>query len=527
MCALVATKEDVGDPDEGPVVPEPPTQRVGPPWLATLALAGVCALGVALRLWSPSELWLDEALSVNIAELSLGDLFEALRHDGHPPLYYVLLHYWMELFGDGDIAVRALSGLIGIATLPLAWIAGRRLGGVTTARWTLAVVALSPFCVRYSTETRMYALVMLLVFGGYLLLTDALRTPTWGRLAGVAAISGLLLLSHYWSIWLLAAVGLLLMWRWWRDVDSRPTTLRVLLAVAAGGVLFLPWLPSFLYQSSHTGTPWGKPFRPTTAIVNTLADMAGGLNFFDGYLLATLLVVLFLLALFVVRAQGSELVLDLRSTPLVRRELAVSALTLAIGTLTAFATAATFQSRYAAVFVPLLLVSAGAGIAVLPGRARLAVGGLTMALSVFGTGWTLYYQRTQAGDVAAQVAAHAQPGDLVVYCPDQLGPGYSRAMPDDLVELAYPTLGSPERVDWVDYADRQAAADVPAISHELLARAEGQSIFLVWQPDYRTFGTQCQDLLSLLTQSRDGETLIHSDQDHHFEPAFLSWIKPE
>ena len=76
-----------------------------------------------------SPLWLDEALSVNIARLPVGDLLEALRHDGHPPLYYLLLHYWMEVVGEGDVAVRALSGIFAVASLPLAWVAGRRLAG--------------------------------------------------------------------------------------------------------------------------------------------------------------------------------------------------------------------------------------------------------------------------------------------------------------------------------------------------------------------------------------------------------------
>ena len=37
---------------------------------------------------------------------------------------------------------------------------------------------------------------------------------------------------------------------------TRGPTVRVLVAVLAGGVFLLPWLPSMLYQSAHTGTPW-------------------------------------------------------------------------------------------------------------------------------------------------------------------------------------------------------------------------------------------------------------------------------
>jgi uncharacterized membrane protein len=525
MRTIEAATENLGD---APVedVPATASRPLLPTWLVNLVLVGIVAFGIAARLYSRSSLWLDEALSVNISKLSVGDIFEALRHDGHPPLYYVLLHYWMELVGEGDVAVRLLSSVFSIASLPLAWIAGRRIAGVTGARWALVTVALSPYCVRYATETRMYSLVMLLALGGYLLLDDVLKRPTWPRLVGVAVISGLLLLSHYWSIWLLGAVGLLLLWRWWRTPDERPATLKAVVAVAAGGLLFLPWLPAFLYQSSHTGTPWGKPYRPTSALSVTLADMAGGLNFFDAHLAATLLVILCLVALFTAKAVGNRVELDLTTVPRVRRELAVAALTFGLGILIAFLTSATFQSRYAAVIVPLLLIASAAGVAVLPEKARLVTGALVIGLSLLGIGWTEYFQRTQSADVAAQVSAHMKPGDVVVYCPDQLGPGYSREMPDDLVELAYPTLASPERVDWVDYKARNEAADPEEIAGKVLDRAEGHNIFLVWKGDYTTFGQQCQDLLTALTEDRIAKTIVQVDQNGFYEPAFLTWIQP-
>ena len=106
-----------------------------------------------------SDLWLDEALSVNIARLPLGDMLEALRHDGHPPLYYLLLHGWMEVFGEGDVAVRALSGIFSVAALPAGVGRGpppRRPGG---ARSPAGAARLSPYAIRYTTEARMYSLV--------------------------------------------------------------------------------------------------------------------------------------------------------------------------------------------------------------------------------------------------------------------------------------------------------------------------------------------------------------------------------
>jgi mannosyltransferase len=235
-------------------------------------------------------------------------------------------------------------------------------------------------------------------------------------------------------------------------------------------------------------------------------------------------VILCLVALFTAKAVGNRVELDLTTVPRVRRELAVAALTFGLGILIAFLTSATFQSRYAAVIVPLLLIASAAGVAVLPEKARLVTGALVIGLSLLGIGWTEYFQRTQSADVAAQVKANMQPGDVVVYCPDQLGPDYSREMPDGLVELAYPTLDPPERVDWVDYAERNAAADPIALADEVRRRAGDHDIYVVWKAEYLTFGQQCEQFLHEVGRGRTFQNVVTQDGGKYYEPANLTWL---
>ena len=104
-----------------------------------IAVAVVLAAGVVLRFVTPSALWLDEALTVNIARLPLHEIPSHLKQDGAPPLFYYLLHFWMLLFGQSDVATRSLSGIIGVATIPVAFFVGRRLGGKLVG-WTAAVL---------------------------------------------------------------------------------------------------------------------------------------------------------------------------------------------------------------------------------------------------------------------------------------------------------------------------------------------------------------------------------------------------
>src|SRR6266851_4456359 len=267
------------DVDPSPVSGPAPTRSV---WLAAV-VAVVLAVAVALRFWTRSDLWLDEAQTVAIARQPLHSLTGALRHDGAPPLHYVLLHAWIRVFGTSDLAVRSLSGVLGVACLPLAWLAGRRAGrhrgeaAATATAWAaLLLVATSPFAVHYSTEARMYSLVVLLTLVGYLALTSILEDPAprAGPVVALAVTTGLLLLTHYWAGFLLAALGAYLAVLSVRQPEERRPR-HALAAMAAGCLLFVPWLPAFAHQLRHTGTPWADP-GSFTALVNAISEFAGG-----------------------------------------------------------------------------------------------------------------------------------------------------------------------------------------------------------------------------------------------------------
>jgi uncharacterized membrane protein len=237
-----------------------------------ILIAGGAALvaGIVLRFWTPSALWLDETLSVNIARLPVGQIPRALSHDGSPPLYYIMLHYWMAAFGRSDFAVRALSGFISVATLPFFWVAGRRLGGRMVG-WVAFFLALSsPFAINYATSARMYSLMILLSLLGYLAVARALEYPSAGRLVAVGAVTVALLYTHYWGIYLVVIAGLWLAWRIWRTGRGQST----LRAMVVGCLLWLPWAPVFLYQTLHTGTPWTTS-ASASDLLGVFADFSG------------------------------------------------------------------------------------------------------------------------------------------------------------------------------------------------------------------------------------------------------------
>ena len=146
-------------------------------------------------------------------------------------------------------------------------------------------------------------------------------------------------------MWLLAAVGLVALWRAWRarSPEQRSGARLTAGALVVGGVLFLPWVPALLYQSANTGTPWGQRFGPASVIVVSVVDFAGARHG-AAQLLSYGLVAL-LLAAAMVRITGVDLVIGRPVAPRVRGELTVIGLTMGLGWAAAFATNNTFASR--------------------------------------------------------------------------------------------------------------------------------------------------------------------------------------
>ncbi len=497
-------------------------------WFA-VAVAGTLTVAIVLRFVTKSDLWLDEALTVNIARRPLSDLNALLRHDGAPPLYYVLLHLWMRVFDTSDLGARSLSGVVGVATLPVAWLAGRRLGGPSEAgrAWVgwgaVVVVASSPFAIRYSTEARMYELEILLVLLGYLALWRALERPSVRRLAAVAIVAAALLYTQYWAIYLLVVVGAGLAWCAWRGAE-RAAARRALVALGVGGVTFVPWLPAFLYQLLHTGTPWADPQAPPTGMFKGLVDFAGG-DHVEGYTLILPLTVLAFLALFGRAVDARHVDLDLRTRPGARWEWYAAAGTLVVGLTLSFAGRSAFQPRYASIMFGLfaLLVAYGITAFAAPGL-RYAALAVVVGVGLVGGARNVVVNRTQAGEVAGAIAAHSRPGDLVAYCPDQVGPDTARLLTAGLGlrQLTFPTLKGPDLVDWVDYGDRNRSADPKAFARAIARRAGiGHDVWLVWSSGYRTLGKKCETIVTELDAVRPRHHVVVEPNVRLFEPQGL------
>ena len=225
--------------------------------IAALILAVFTLYG---RYLGKQSLWFDEGLSVLFAARPLPELFRTLIYeDLHPPLYYLLLHFWMALAGNSEWAVRMPSLFAAALLVPFTFAIVREIWAQRTRvsmTWpalgisAAALVGTSPFIAYYAQETRMYSLAATLVLATTWAFLRATRTAArrwWLCFSCLLAAS---LYTQYFSAFVVPAFVLyaLLLDRQW----LRHTVLHVLLS----GLLYVPWIvPAYMQLGRLLRTP--------------------------------------------------------------------------------------------------------------------------------------------------------------------------------------------------------------------------------------------------------------------------------
>ncbi len=129
-----------------------------PPRTVALVLGALAALVTWLGSWNPSY-WGDEAATVMSAERPLSTLFAELgRIDAVHGLYYLGMHFWIELFGASELSTRLPSALAVGALVAGTVALGTRLADVRFGILAGAVCAVLPRTTFLATEARSYAM---------------------------------------------------------------------------------------------------------------------------------------------------------------------------------------------------------------------------------------------------------------------------------------------------------------------------------------------------------------------------------
>jgi mannosyltransferase len=419
--------------------------------LPGLALLFLLAVSTYLRTESLGEsLWMDEGLSIGIASQPLFDIPGILRVDGSPPLYYMALSIWMDLFGYGPAETQALSVLVALIAVPGGMWAGWSLFGRRAGLICAALCAVNPFLTGYAQETRMYSLMLVLS----LLATAAfLHVFAFGRrryLPLFSVLLALMLYTHNWGLFLAAGLFCALVPCWYVSEVRSSLWKDALLGFGFAGLLYLPWLPTLLHQVRYTGAPWLNPPNFGAPIQISRSLLGGGTP---------------TVALLLAGGSGIAAVISRRVTNKERTAVIAGAVTvlatLAIAWLVSQVSPA-WTTRYLGVLLgPMLLIAA-------LGLARSGNLGLVALVIIFGI-WAIprsygLENKSNASDLREAVVPELRKGDLVLSMQPEQGPllAYHLEQLGGAPKLTFASpLGAVENdrvMDWTDAYDKLEAA---------------------------------------------------------------------
>jgi mannosyltransferase len=245
-------------------------------WLVTplRLVAALTFLALALRLihLGSRPLWLDEAFSAWFSDQSFGYLWHVVpTYEAHPPFFYSVLKVWRSIVGEGHAAMRSLSVLLGVATVPVIMMIAleQERQGVTgrpLLRAGLAgfLVACSPMFMVIDQEPRPYPLLTLGYSIAILALLRLVREFHDGKPGGRGnwALFGISAALTCWSHALGVLYGLCLALAlfpvWLRAPGSRARIVRGLSTAAGVALIYLPCLIMLTSRTHDWGTNWLK-----------------------------------------------------------------------------------------------------------------------------------------------------------------------------------------------------------------------------------------------------------------------------
>lgn len=213
-------------------------------WLLLVLALVIFFAGISLCIGLNQSIWFDEAYSITLAKRPVGELIRLTAIDVHPPVYYIFLHFWGNLFGFSEFSLRSSS----VIMMTLAILA-MSVFIKTTFNKRFAVIAtcllcLSPMLIRYGFEVRMYALATLISILATFILSligrekkPGQRQRLWIFYAGLVAL-GMLTLYYTIVIWLTHLSYLI-----YKTIKERKPLLKqgFWLAYFLAIVLFSPW----------------------------------------------------------------------------------------------------------------------------------------------------------------------------------------------------------------------------------------------------------------------------------------------
>ena len=226
-------------------------------WIIILALIAIYIRVNGANYYHYSE---DESMHFGIASAkSLLQVLQFSLYETHPPILYILLHYWL-IISDQIWFVRCLSLIFGIALIPLYYFIGKKINGELTGVCAATLIAFSHGAIIQSYQVRHYAIFTFfisLAYYFYLLWKEEFKSK---QIIGYLLFSTLACFTHFSAIFFVFIIASYQTIIFYKKDKKRLLIWGIinLLIASVFIITYKVWQQTFSFSSLYEDAPYYK-----------------------------------------------------------------------------------------------------------------------------------------------------------------------------------------------------------------------------------------------------------------------------
>jgi hypothetical protein len=218
-------------------------------------------IGALIRLYklqfqSP---WGDELYTMinSTTDKSMGDMYDILKIDVHPPLYYYIVHCFNFIFGNNLFSARFVSVVFGLLGFFAIYHLGKELVSKQAGLIAVALLAVNHFHLYHSQEARMYAMLFFTTTVSFYYLVKFIKYPSLRSALLHSVFACLMIYTHFFALFTLLSQYLILLYFLIRpyQISQKKFFQYSLLSGIVTMVLYIPALIIF-FTASRRDSFW-------------------------------------------------------------------------------------------------------------------------------------------------------------------------------------------------------------------------------------------------------------------------------
>lgn len=246
---------------------------------ALVFLLLISILGFFLRLYhlGKPSLWLDELLTIHWIKIPLAQMLKSIPHSPFPPLYYILMEPWVNIFGYSEFSLRFPSLVFSTLSIIFIFQLSKEFFNEKVGLFSALLLSISPYSIYYAQEAKMYSMLWCLGILSFLFFHRYIKDNRIRSLLPYVIFTVASIYTLYVGFIFIIVQNILFF-----PLFKIKKAKRWLLGQLMIFLLYLPWIGRFLYHARHgTGIGWiGKVDNwfhlLGTIIARTTVGLVGG-----------------------------------------------------------------------------------------------------------------------------------------------------------------------------------------------------------------------------------------------------------